>query len=105
MSSFLRHIDIATALAGLVLLAPVMLTIALVVRATSPGPAIVRIGTRLKDDSIVSIHQFRTCRVDATQESKFGRLLHKYSLHLLPAIVTVLHGRIRFRDFIDLNCP
>ncbi|UJP41003.1 sugar transferase [Cellulomonas palmilytica] len=109
--------DWCTALALLVLLAPLMLTIAALVKLTSPGPVLYaqeRIG---KDGERFRMLKFRTMRVGAHDElaavlaangvdgvgafyklkddprvTRVGRVLRRLSLDELPQLVNVLRG-------------
>lgn len=108
-----RFIDVALALAGIVLLTPLLLIIAGAVTVTSPGPAIFRqrrIGFRCNE---FFMYKFRTMRVGAhrteaelaQREGKaflkiesdpritpLGRFLRRYSLDELPQLFNVLEG-------------
>lgn len=97
----------------LVLLAPVLLVLGLVVRATSPGPALFR-QTRIgRDGREFTIYKLRTMRQDAEERkvelvsddngvlfkirrdprvTPIGAWLRRYSLDELPQLVNVLLG-------------
>jgi lipopolysaccharide/colanic/teichoic acid biosynthesis glycosyltransferase len=63
----------------------------------------VRQGTRLRDGSMVALRQFRTWDGNSKQDTKLGRLLRRYSLQYLPALINVMGFRIRYGDLLDLN--
>jgi putative colanic acid biosynthesis UDP-glucose lipid carrier transferase len=101
-----RLTDVIVSLLGLVMLLPVFAGIAVLIKATSPGPIIFsqrRYG--LNGEEIV-VYKFRTMRVTEdgaaiTQASRddprittAGRILRKYSLDELPQLVNVLQGRM-----------
>jgi putative colanic acid biosynthesis UDP-glucose lipid carrier transferase len=101
-----RLTDVFVSLAGLVVLLPVLIGIAVLIKATSPGPIIFsqrRYG--LNGEQIV-VYKFRTMRVtedgaEITQASRddpritsAGRILRKYSLDELPQLINVLQGRM-----------
>lgn len=101
-----RLTDVLVSLVGLVVLLPVLVGIAVLIKATSPGPIIFsqrRYG--LNGEEIV-VYKFRTMRVtedgaEITQASRddpritsAGRILRKYSLDELPQLVNVLQGRM-----------
>ncbi|NCA81156.1 MAG: sugar transferase [Opitutae bacterium] len=102
-----RVFDFAAAFAGLVLLSPIMLLVAMAVRATSPGPALfiqMRVGRHGKAFRCV---KFRTMRVGAdahgsvTTAADFrvtpvGRFLRRWKLDELPQLWNVLTGRMSF---------
>ncbi len=110
-----RAVDVVGALTMLILLAPLLAIIALVVRATSPGPALFvqdRVG---RDDRTFRFYKFRSMRVDAEEVrggletdneatgpvfkikadprvTPVGRILRVLSLDELPQLVSVLTG-------------
>ncbi len=110
-----RGFDILVAGLGTLLLSPVLLTIALAVRLTSPGPILyrqTRVGHRGRPFTML---KFRTMRdgahlmVDELREqhgvedlmfkmpddprvTKVGRVLRKYSLDELPQLLNVIRG-------------
>lgn len=101
-----RALDIAVALAGLVVLLLPMLAIGLVIRLESPGPAIHwsrRIG---RGNAIFPMPKFRTMRTDtpdvathllpdpARWITPLGRFLRRTSLDELPQLWSVLIGQM-----------
>jgi putative colanic acid biosysnthesis UDP-glucose lipid carrier transferase len=99
-----RVMDVALAIALLILLAPFMLCIALAVRLESPGPALFR-QTRLGlCGRPFKILKFRTMRVmedgpvirqatpDDARTTRLGRILRKTSLDEIPQLFNVLLG-------------
>jgi len=119
-----RFIDLVGAGIGLMLLAPVFLVIALLIKASSPGPVLFR-QTRLgKDLNEFTVLKFRTMRVDTderihkefieatmrgehppSEEGLFklsrradvttvGRWLRRTSLDELPQLINVLRGEM-----------
>jgi putative colanic acid biosynthesis UDP-glucose lipid carrier transferase len=101
-----RISDIALAAAILVLIAPLMLGIALGVKASSPGPVLFRQRRYGLDGREIVVYKFRsmTCLEDggvvrqATRDDRrvtpFGAILRRYSLDELPQFVNVLQGRM-----------
>ncbi len=118
-----RIFNVVVALIGLLVLWPVMLVIAILVKLTSPGPVFytqTRVGVdrRAKDDAgffrrridyggrLFTIYKFRTMRVappTATQVwaskgdpriTPIGRILRKYRLDELPQLINVLRGEM-----------
>jgi O-antigen biosynthesis protein WbqP len=96
--------DIAGALAGLVLLSPVFLVVAILVRLDSPGPALHwsrRIG---RHNALFAMPKFRTMRTGAPDVAThllddpgawitpLGRALRRTSLDELPQFWSVLKG-------------
>ena len=98
-----RVMDIVLSLTGLILLAPVLLTIALAIRITSPGPAIFRQWRFGACSRPFQVYKFRTMRFDvsdatgAARTQKFdprvtrlGRILRRTSIDELPQLINVL---------------
>lgn len=96
--------DVLGALAGLVLLSPVMLLVALAIRLDSRGPIFysqIRLGEQCRP---FRIYKFRTMRVDAEAHgaawaqkndpriTRLGRALRKTRLDELPQLINVLYG-------------
>jgi exopolysaccharide biosynthesis polyprenyl glycosylphosphotransferase len=112
-----RVIDVAIAAAGLILLFPVFLIIALIIRMDSPGPVFftqIRVG---KGENLFSCYKFRSMRrgAEAEQEqlrahneadgpifkmrddpriTRMGRILRRTSLDELPQLMNVLMGHM-----------
>ncbi|HSV03155.1 MAG TPA: sugar transferase [Phenylobacterium sp.] len=101
-----RVVDIAGALAGLILLSPLLLGLSVAVRLESPGPALHwsrRIG---RHNRVFRMPKFRTMRVGTpdvathlladpdTWVTPLGRLLRRTSLDELPQLWSVLIGHM-----------
>ncbi|MEW6017491.1 MAG: sugar transferase [Pseudomonadota bacterium] len=101
-----RAFDTLAALGGLVVLWPVLLVIALMVRLDSPGPAIHwsrRVG---RDNVIFAMPKFRTMRTDTPDVAThllsdpdqwitpLGRFLRRSSLDEFPQLWSVLIGQM-----------
>jgi lipopolysaccharide/colanic/teichoic acid biosynthesis glycosyltransferase len=118
-----RGLDLLVALVALVVLAVPMLLVALLVRATSPGPSLfrqVRVGLHRQPFGML---KFRTMRLDATDElhrayvtrllrgepaaedglykitadprvTPVGRVLRRTSIDELPQLINVLRGEM-----------
>jgi len=99
-----RALDIAVALAGLLVGWPILLGLALAIRLDSPGPAIhwsQRVG---RGNRIFAMPKFRTMRVDTPDVAThllpdpdrwitpLGRFLRRSSLDELPQLWSVLKG-------------
>jgi lipopolysaccharide/colanic/teichoic acid biosynthesis glycosyltransferase len=117
-STVKRLIDILGAAAGLVLLFPVMVAIALLVRLTSPGPALFRQLRKGQGGRPFWFLKFRTMSVDAERRLRaleplneaaggvlfkircdprvtpLGRWLRRMSLDELPQLLNVLRGEM-----------
>lgn len=101
-----RGFDILCALVGLLLLAPLLATIAAWIRLSSPGPVIyyaTRVG---RNGKLFHLYKFRTMRQDADRTgpgitrsdddriTPVGRLLRKSKLDELPQLLNVLKGEM-----------
>lgn len=104
VSRFRRTLDIVASVVGLVLLAPVLGTIAVLVKATSPGPVLFR-QTRLSHDRLpFTIYKFRTMRLSRggpevtapgdARVTAVGGFLRRTSLDELPQLLNVLRGEM-----------
>lgn len=103
-----RWFDVPVALIGLVVLAPLLLLIAVLVKCTSRGPVIYR-GKRVgKGGKIFHIYKFRTMVQNADRIgpavttasdpriTPLGRWLRRWKLDELPQLVNVLKGDMAF---------
>jgi O-antigen biosynthesis protein WbqP len=103
-----RFVDVSLASVSLAALALPMAAVAIVIRATSPGPALHwsrRVG---KDNCEFRMPKFRTMRTDTpqlpthlmTQARSYltpvGRLLRKTSIDELPQLISILKGDMSF---------
>lgn len=101
-----RLIDISVAVGFLILLLPLSVAVALLIKAGSPGPAIFR-QTRIgQDGRPFTLYKFRTMVADAPLRgpaltigadpriTRVGRLLRRSKLDELPQLVNVLRGEM-----------
>jgi len=101
-----RLVDIAAALAGLILLSPLLAGLALAVRLESPGPSLhwsKRVG---RGNTLFPMPKFRTMRTGAPDVAThlladpaswvtpLGRFLRRTSLDELPQLWSVLAGQM-----------
>lgn len=104
---FKRIFDMISSLAGLILLSPVFLFVALLVKVTSRGPVFYRQNRIGLDGKHFKMIKFRTMVSDAEKETgpiwsppndrrvtKIGRLLRKFSIDELPQLFNVLIGNM-----------
>jgi len=104
-----RVFDITFSLTGLFVTAPILLVIALVIKATSKGDVIFRQERLGFNEKPFTLMKFRTMVVDAERESgpvwtktndarvtRFGSFLRKSRLDELPQFVNILKGEMSF---------
>lgn len=102
-----RVLDVLISAAGLVVLSPLLLLIAIAIKLTSKGPVIFRQKRFGKDRGFFEICKFRTMRVDAPKDvptndlrgartyiTPVGRVLRKTSLDELPQLWNILKGEM-----------
>lgn len=103
-----RGFDIATALAGLLLLGPVLLIAALLVKLTSPGPILyrqVRAGRFGRPFQMIKLRSMRQdaekngavwSRANDDRVTPVGRFLRRYRIDEIPQLINVLRGEMSF---------
>jgi exopolysaccharide biosynthesis polyprenyl glycosylphosphotransferase len=104
-----RPIDVVVAGAALILLWPVMLLIALLIKLDSPGPVLYRQARHGRNEQVFTLVKFRTLRIescapaagpfrqvtpDDPRVTRVGRVLRWLSLDELPQLVNVLRGEM-----------
>ncbi|MBL8772699.1 MAG: sugar transferase [Phenylobacterium sp.] len=99
-----RAFDIVMALGALLVFLPLLLTIAVLVRVETPGPALFRQRRTGLNGVIFTVYKFRTMTVaedgdvvrQATRQdarvTALGSILRKFSLDELPQLLNVLKG-------------
>lgn len=97
-----RIFDIVASMLGLLLLMPVFVVVAVLIRVDSPGPVFFRQERMGRGGRIFLIHKFRTMRVNdegskLTSASdpritRVGEMLRRYRLDELPQLIDVLVG-------------
>jgi lipopolysaccharide/colanic/teichoic acid biosynthesis glycosyltransferase len=102
----MRVLDIVASFWGLVLLSPVFLLVALLIRLDSPGPILFRSRRVGRDGRLFHLLKFRTMVPGAAQSgpgitaagdsriTALGRLLRRTKLDELPQLVNVLRGEM-----------
>lgn len=101
---FKRLFDILVSLAGLILLSPLLLVLALLVRINLGSPVFFRQERPGLHEKIFRLYKFRSMKnefdrngnalPDEKRLSKFGRLLRASSLDELPELFNVLKGEM-----------
>jgi len=99
-----RIFDIALSLPVVIILLPIFAVIAILIRATSKGPAIFRQERAGKNGKPFMFYKFRTMRTDADpfgpspksgddpRLTRTGRFLREHSLDELPQLFNILRG-------------
>jgi len=98
-----RLFDFVTAAVGLVLSAPLLLSIAVWIRCDSPGPALYRQQRVGRGGTLFWIYKFRTMRTDTASDAQLtvgrdvritraGHFLRAYKVDELPQLLNVLLG-------------
>ncbi len=102
-----RVFDIVIALTAFVLLSPLCLLAALLIKLTSKGPILFKQTRVGKDGKLFDIYKFRTMRTDAEKETgpvwaaqndnrliPVGKLLRKSRIDEIPQFINVLRGEM-----------
>ncbi len=101
-----RATDVIISALALLLLAPLLLGIGVLIKTTSPGPAIFRQRRYGLNGEEIIVYKFRTMKVQEDgshiQQAKrhdpritrLGTFLRRYSLDELPQLINVLQGRM-----------
>lgn len=108
-----RFVDLALSITGLILAAPLLLSIALLIRLSSAGPILIRQERVGRQGRVFVMYKFRTMREGAdrslqeeivhwdgpifrikndTRITPGGRLLRHFNLDELPQLVNVIRG-------------
>ncbi len=102
-----RIIDIILSLGGIIVLSPVLLVLAICVKASSPGPVLFKQKRVGKGKTYFQIYKFRSMRTDTPHDmpthllenpeafiTPVGRFLRKTSLDELPQIFNIFKGEM-----------
>ncbi len=97
-----RPLDIIISLIGLIVLSPLMLTIALLVRINLGSPVIFKQRRVGLNEKIFTLYKFRTMTDDKDENgkllpdnlrsTKFGNMIRRMSLDELPELINILKG-------------
>ena len=103
---FKRPLDFIFALLALIILSPILLVVAILVRIKLGSPIIFKQERPGKDEKIFKLYKFRTM-TDAKDKkgkllpnekriTKFGKILRATSLDELPELINILKGEMSF---------
>lgn len=99
-----RVMDLAIASLALLVLSPLLLLVAVLVKFTSPGPVLFQQRRYGLDGDEIRVYKFRTMKVtedggeirqasrDDPRITSIGRVLRRYSIDELPQLLNVLNG-------------
>ena len=104
-----RVLDFIAALFALIILSPVMLIVAIIIKLTSEGPVIFKQQRIGKDGKVFEIYKFRSMCVGAEKTgsgvysgkgdarvTKIGRIIRATSIDELPQLVNIIKGEMSF---------
>jgi lipopolysaccharide/colanic/teichoic acid biosynthesis glycosyltransferase len=101
-----RGFDIAFAIAGLLLLSPLMLLISLGIKSESPGPIVCRHKRYGLNNAAFEVFEFRTTLAGQGEKTfnhipnkiryvtRFGQLLRRSGMDKIPQLMNVLRGEM-----------
>jgi undecaprenyl phosphate N,N'-diacetylbacillosamine 1-phosphate transferase len=105
MQQFIKRVlDLLVSLTALILLSPLLIAIAIIIKLSSKGPAIFRQERAGKNGKPFILYKFRTMKSDVNPFGqspksgddprliKFGKFIREYSLDELPQFFNVLKG-------------
>lgn len=100
-----RLLDFLLSLIGIIILSPVLLILAIIIKITSPGPVLFKQERMGKDNIHFKIYKFRSMRTDTPKDvpthmlsnpdqyiTKIGKFMRKTSLDELPQLFNILKG-------------
>ncbi len=104
---FKRTFDLILSLFGLILISPIMVSIAIAIKLDSRGPIFFKQKRFGKNKILFYIYKFRTMKINAPNDrpthllvnpetyiTKIGRILRKTSLDELPQLINIVKGEM-----------
>ena len=103
-----RLFDIVSSALGLIVLSPLFLVVAIIIKASDKGPVFYKQERLTKDGKRFMIHKFRSMRVDAEKDgiprlssgvyddriTPVGRFIRRYRIDELPQLFDILTGNL-----------
>ena len=100
-----RVFDLIFSTIGILILSPVFLIVAIIIKIDSKGPIYFRQDRVGKNHEVFKIHKFRTMEINSESPGKltigedkritnFGRWLRKNKIDELPQLIDVLYGKM-----------
>ena len=114
-----RAFDLIFSTIGILILSPVFLIVAIIIKIDSKGPIYFRQDRVGKNNEVFQIHKFRTMEINSESLGKltigedkritnFGRWLRKNKIDELPQLIDVLYGemslvgpRPELKEYVD----
>lgn len=100
-----RILGMILSLLGIIVLSPILLILAMIIKLTSPGPVLFKQKRVGKDNKLFFIYKFRSMRTDTPKDmpthllenpeqyiTKIGKFMRKTSLDELPQLFNILKG-------------
>ncbi|EEG77502.1 sugar transferase [Dethiobacter alkaliphilus AHT 1] len=110
---FKRPMDFGLSLIAIIVLSPVLLVVAFLVRVKLGSPVLFKQKRPGLNEKIFTMYKFRTMTdgrdengellPDSVRLTKFGRLLRETSLDELPELFNILKGDMSLGDSIEIN--
>lgn len=102
-----RLIDILISIVGVIVLSPILLVLAIIIKCTSKGPVFFKQDRIGKNKEIFKILKFRTMRIDTPKDTpthmldnpdqyitSVGKFMRKTSLDEMPQIFNIISGKM-----------
>ena len=102
-----RLLDTILSLLGIIVLLPLLLSLAIVIKTTSPGPILFKQKRVGKDNKHFYIYKFRSMRIDTPKDmpthllenpdqyiTKVGKFMRKTSLDEVPQLFNIIKGEM-----------
>lgn len=100
-----RVIDVIASLLGIIILSPILIILAVIIKLSSPGPVLFKQNRMGKNNERFKILKFRTMKIETPKEcpthlldnpdqyiTNIGKFLRKTSLDELPQLFNILIG-------------
>lgn len=100
-----RILDFLLSLAGIIILSPLLLLLAIIIKVTSPGPVLFKQERVGKDNKYFKIYKYRSMKIDTPKDvpthmlenpdqyiTSIGKFMRKTSLDELPQLFNILKG-------------
>lgn len=102
-----RILDFLISLIAIVIISPLLLILAIIIKVSSPGPVLFKQERMGKDNKRFKIYKFRSMRTDTPKDvpthmlenpdqyiTKIGKFMRKTSLDELPQLFNILKGEM-----------